>query len=330
MEQMEIFPVRKKEVAQHNNLIFAPFALGSLESKIFISMLERVDRYSEDLPEWPIPVKEIIKHSNGANYEELEKAAKTLTSHSVDIAPADPKKPYRKGFDYKALVITCKHVNGAGYLRCQFHPHIKEYLVNLLGHYTRADLAVLKKFRDERAVRFYWMLKARFYSTDEVQITVEECRQALLPKGSTSYEYPNDFKKYILDKVIKPEIDKTDVAYRYGEPVKKGNKTIAWSFIREEGAVTVVPEAPLPLSSKLVERLEEIPIDEKGIRLIGQMLGQQVKGQEVTEDYINFVIYYLKTDSATNPSKYSKPLGGYIINHVVDGRLAKKYKAKLG
>lgn len=323
MEQMELFITPRKEVAQHNNLIFAPFALGSIESKIFISMLERVDRNGEELPEWRIPLTEILIRRDGDAYEQLKKAAYTLKSQVVDIAPADPTKPYRKKFKLRSIVDKCDHEHGSGYLICQFHQDVKEYLLKLVGHYTKADLAVLKTFKDERSVRFYWMLKARFYNTDTVQITVEECRQTLLPKDSKSYQNPSDIKKHILDKVILPELENTDCAFEYGSPIKYGNKTLAWTFIKNAGKAVILQPSPIMLSDKLIQRLEDIPIDEKGIRRISEIVGQEINGVLLDEGYIHFIIKRILDDS----NKYTSP-GGAIINFITKGRLAKDYQKK--
>jgi hypothetical protein len=76
-----------REVAQHNHLIFAPFALGSLESIIFISMLERISRTDTVFQEWKIPVTDILPHRNGHYFELLKKARENLVGYVVDIAP---------------------------------------------------------------------------------------------------------------------------------------------------------------------------------------------------------------------------------------------------
>jgi hypothetical protein len=53
--QIDLLEGFNQEVAQHNNLIFAPFALGSLENRIFIAMLERTNRFDSHFSEPSFP-----------------------------------------------------------------------------------------------------------------------------------------------------------------------------------------------------------------------------------------------------------------------------------
>lgn len=322
MAQLPLFPLPVVEVAQHNNLIFAPFALGSIESKIFISMLERVDRNGEELPEWRIPITEILSRRDGDSYEQLKKAAYSLKAEIVDIAPVNPTYPARKQFKLRSIIDKCDHESGSGFLICQFHQDVKEYLLRMVGNYTKADLAVLKKFKDERSVRFYWMLKARFYNTDTVTITVEECRFTLLKRNSKSYQNPSDIKKHILDAVVKPELAKTDCAFEYGQPVKSGNKTLAWTFIKLIDATNVLPPTPIGLSDKLIKSLEIIPIDLKGIRRIAEAVGNSINNLLIDEGYVFFTIHRYQADK----EQVKKSIGGAIIKAVETGKFAKEYQ----
>lgn len=324
MNQIELFVSPSKEVAQHNNLIFAPFALDSIESRIFISMLERIERSAESFPEWRIPVNEIIKHSGGSYYEELKKARFAIIRYAVDIAPANSNgKKYSKP---RTIVLKCDHEEGKGYIICQFHEHMREYLLKLLGNFTRADLSVLKNFKDEKSVRFYWMLKSRFYNQDIVTISVEECRKCLLPEGSTAYIYPNDFKKHVLEKIIKPELNNTDCAFDLGEPIKSGNKTTAWTFKKRTGSVTPIAPTPITISDKLIEELKSCGIDEKGLRKINEVRNKIINGVLIDEDFIRYVANTRKQEKAQQ--KDIENLGGYIVDTITKGWLSSQYTSK--
>ncbi|MDJ1472351.1 replication initiation protein [Cytophagaceae bacterium DM2B3-1] len=336
-QQLEIFSAKPKEVRQHNNLIFAPFAMGSVESKIFISMLERINRTDTEFPLWRIPLSEILPRKDGDSYEHLKKAAVALKSQVIDIAPVDPMNPNRKRFRLRSIVDKCDHDSGTGFLLCQFHPDVKEYLLNLIDNYTPADLATLKMFKDERTVRFYWMLRARFRyeesrmaktstvsETVKIQITVEECRNCLL-KDIKSYPNPKDIKRHILEKVVKPEIDKTDCAFEFGDPVKQGNKTLAWTFIRRSGSVTVLPLEPLRISAKLIEALEGMPLDSKGIRRISDALCMDTDGFEASEAFVWFLLHKLTTSK--DKDKIASP-GGQLIRWIEDRKFKTEFLKK--
>jgi hypothetical protein len=321
MEQLTLFTHPPVEVAQHNNLIFAPFALGSLENRIFISMLERIDRNGEHFDEWRIPITDILKHRGGNYYEELDKARKALVGLVVDVAPIKPEG--KRSSRPRTIVYKCDHDEGKGYIICQFHEHMREYLLRLVGNYTRADLAILKSFKDEKSVRFYWMLKSRFFNKTEVVITVEECRQCLLPIGSKAYPNPTELKKHVLERVIKPEIDKTDCAFEFGNPVKAGVRTQAWTFVRQDGALSLLEPEPISLPAALIEELENLPLDRKGIQRINDYFHKEVKGITVDEAFIRFVIATRRKESQ---SKEISNLGGYIVDTITEGWLAKQYQ----
>lgn len=264
-----------QEVAQHNNLIFAPFALASMESRIFITMLSYIDRkklIDEAFPEWHIPILDIMPHKNGYYFEDFKKAARNIVAYVVDIAPVDGKK---KKTMPRTIVRKCDHEEGKNYAVCQFHEDMKDYLLKLIGNFTRADLAVLKNFKDEKSVRFYWMLKSRFYNSNKIIITVEECRTCLLEKGSTTYPFPSELKKHILQKTIKDELSNTDCAFEIGKTVKNGNTTVGWEFIRKEGSFTLLEAAPNRLTGELIAILKSCQMDKKGIQKINELLGKK-------------------------------------------------------
>lgn len=330
MTQIDIFkptPLSStKEVAQHNNLIFAPFALGSYESKMFISMLERIDRNepNESFPEWRIPMTEIISGKGGSAYEEIKKARHALVGYVVDIAPAHTK--VKKSMP-RTIVKKCDHEEGKGYIICQFHEDMKEYLLKLIGNFTRADLSVLKNFKDEKSVRFYWMLKSRFYNQiTSTTITVEECRKCLLPKDSKSYTFPNDFRKHILERIIQKELEITDCAFEIGQPVKNSRQTVAWTFHLKQGSLTLLGHQPLQLSDSIISMLESCVVDAKGIRRINDSLGKEIKGVVVDETFIRYVVSTLKQAKQKKGSEIAN-LGGYIVDSIVKGYLCEQYLA---
>lgn len=331
MTQTQIFSlstlptiVANQEVAQHNNLIFAPFALASTESKIFITMLSYIDRKKlsdENFPEWQIPITDIIPHRNGYYFEEFKKAARNLVSYVVDIAPTEDKK--RKTMP-RTIVRKCDHEEGKGYAVCQFHEDMKEYLLKLIGSYTRADLAVLKNFKDEKSVRFYWMLKSRFYKGNEVIITVEECRNCLLEKGATTYPYPNDLKKHILDKTIQQELSFTDCAFEIGKIIKNGKSTVGWTFIRKEGSYTLLEPSPIQLSDTLLSLLASCRVDKKGLAKINEMMGTTINGVLVNEKFVSYVATERRKEKQAKGDKIGN-LGGYIIDTIKEGWLCRQF-----
>lgn len=329
MTQVQLFsggpkePSPLQEVAQHNHLIFAPFAMASMESRIFISMLERINRSDESFPEWKIPFKDIMLHRNGYYFEEFKKAARNIVSYVVDIAPTDGKQ--RKTMP-RTIVRKCDYEEGRGFIICQFHEDMKEYLLKLIGNFTRADLAVLKNFNDEKSVRFYWMLKSRFYKGDKVVITVEECRKCLLPQGATSYPFPNDFRKHILEKTIQKDLLSTDCAFDIGSPIKSGKTTIAWHFLRRSGGCTVVKSQPVALSVELTALLEACGIDKQGIGKIADLLGQVIGGVEVDEKFIRYVVMARKEEKHKKGDKVFN-LGGYIVKTIREGWYCQQYLA---
>lgn len=239
-------------------VIFAGISLGSLESKIFISMLECLregSSTSKPMQVWRIPVSQLLPSSGGNGYQQLLKARHSLVSHLVDI---EVEEGGVKHVHPQTLVKMCDHALGSGYILCQFHEHMKPFLEQLLSGFTSTELSMLKTINHAQSLRFYSLLKDKFEKAFSVIISVEECRECLLEKGSAAYSFPSDLRKHIIERIIQKELEPTDCAFLIKDTMKDGRQTVGWRFEqrKEKQKVYSSPTPPSAIGSKPAKRTE--------------------------------------------------------------------------
>ncbi len=83
--QFELFKTQEnRDLAQHNNLITGRYSMGVIESRIFISMLARLNKSDTSFDWIRIPINEVISTLDGDSYKSLKEACDNLTGFKIN------------------------------------------------------------------------------------------------------------------------------------------------------------------------------------------------------------------------------------------------------
>jgi hypothetical protein len=130
---------------------------------------------------------------------------------------------------------------GSGCITLQFHPRLKDVLINLRERFSTVPLKTVFRLQGGYAIRWYEMLQSKKY-LKTFTMSVEELRQWL---QITDGQLPavKDLRKRAID-ISKAELDhKADLTFVYS-PTKVGKRITGWRF-------TVQNNRPRPVQRQL-------------------------------------------------------------------------------
>ena len=241
--QPELLPL----VVQHNALVNARFSFSTLETRLFLALLVRVNRGDIAFDVCRIPIKELSpdSHSN-ALYADVDEMTKKLAARVLHIEVLGPngervKQPDRIN---RPLMYQCDYIKSEGVVEARFSDGVRDYLLDLRHNFTQAQLPQLLLIRSAASHRIYWLVKeyAQQGKTQR-EVEVSELRNLL---GLTT-EYANrfdHFKTRVLDRA-QAELATTDLPITL-EFIRRGKAvhTIRFLFAATAMALpTAVPDA---------------------------------------------------------------------------------------
>lgn len=309
--QLELFQhTAMKELAQHNYLITAKYQMGVVETRIFISMLARINRTDTEFNLIKIPITEVITNQDGDGYTQLKKAAKNLSGFRINTRILD-----KDNFDYITIIERVKYTRGDPYIYAMFTNSAKPYLLQLAGNFTTAQLQQLIHFRNPHTPRIYWLLRM-LYNTDHYKMSVSDLKTMLLgEEGLKMYEEYKDFRRRILTPVIN-ELANSDCPVEIIE--EKTGRAFTHITFKLKTKATANAESLL-IQNELFNELLSLQISLKVI----MRMNDCIKNSEFDEGYIKYVIK-IKKEASTHGK--IKKLAGAITDAVLKKYLLTEYK----
>lgn len=219
-----------RRVTQHNYLINTPFKLGIIENRLFTLMLTTIYKGDEDFKETFIPVNHIISYKAGtAAYKSIQDACKKL--HSLTLSLKSIENPDVL-LDDVHVFRRMKLIKGKG-VYGWFDPMIKDYLLDLKGNFTTAQIEELLSLKSAHSHKMYWLLhsyKDIFdnYGRQPEELLVDDLRNMLL-EDTSKYKMYGEFKKFILKPACE-ELKGTELAFEY-EELKTGKAITRIQFL---------------------------------------------------------------------------------------------------
>jgi hypothetical protein len=305
-------------VVQHNALVNARFNFSTLETRLFLALLVRVNRGDINFSVYRIPIKEISPESNSnALYTDVDKMTKKLAARVLHIEVLGPngeriKQPDRMN---RPLMYQCDYIKSEGVVEARFNEGVREYLLNLRNNFTQAQLSQLLLIRSSASHRIYWLVKEYAQQGKTYRdIEVSELRNVL---GLTT-EYANrfdHFKARVLDRA-QTELATTDVPitmelFRQGKAVR----TIRFHF----ASTTKVLALVAPEEGSWQALLLKTGIAEKSLLAIQT----KVDAGEYSEGYIRYVVATTEAQVATGKVK---KLAGAVFKALTDNYLLPAYE----
>jgi plasmid replication initiation protein len=285
-------------VVQHNALVNARFSFSTLETRLFLALLVRINRGDTTFSVCRIPVKELSPDSiNNALYAEVDEMAKKLATRVLHIEVLGPngeriKQPDRMN---RPLMYQCDYIKSEGVVEARFSEGVREYLLDLRHNFTQAQLPQLLLIRSPASHRIYWLVKEYAQQGKTYRdIDVNELRKVL---GLTT-EYANrfdHFKARVLDRA-QAELATTDVPitmefFRQGKAVR----TIRFHF----ASTTKTLALATPEEGSWQGLLIKTGIAEKSLLAIQAKLA----AGDYPEGYIRYVVATVEAQVSTWLSK---------------------------
>ncbi|MDB5269654.1 MAG: hypothetical protein JWP58_2694 [Hymenobacter sp.] len=317
-----------KLVVQRNDLVNARFALTTLEMRLFMAMLARVDRDDTEFHELRIPVTEVValsgRRPSSNDYQQLKDMCALLASRVIYVErPSKKKKAKRAGqaveeapsFSNTPLMAYADYSSEERALVVRFNDRVREHLLQLNdGNFTQAQLMQLLKLKSAHSYRIYWLLK-QYGSFGTRTIRVDELKRVLDLEGQ--YKQFPLFKLRVLDRA-RHELAQTNLAFEYDFIRGKGNSVeeIRFRFAPVAGEV-LLPS--LPATTEWQKALLEVGVSASSMATIGELLD---KG-EIAPGYVQYVVHQQRTKS--NQGKI-KSLAGAVFTAITKGHLAEEYR----
>lgn len=280
--QLELLPKQDKIVVQHNNLINAKFDLIPSELKIFLYLLAQIDpKKDTEFKAHQIPISFISTSTGGRTYKDIKEYAENLTKKTIQIESLSSKN--RKKFIGLPLFGRVEYIEGANCVQASFNAEVKDFLLDLKGNFTKAELKHLLNIKNSHSFRIYWLLKQNKIYGQRL-INYKKLREILMIGEDTYKEFPN-FRRKVLDKALGDLAD-TDVAFDF-KMVKTGKSVTDILFILRDNKKILPPD-----SSETVSIFETLTPQQK-------IAYKAMANNGLTKDQADYNIMKIKPDVIT-------------------------------
>jgi hypothetical protein len=308
-------------VVQHNALVNARFSFSTLETRLFLALLVRINRGDTTFSVHRIPIKEISPDSSSnALYADVDEMTKKLAARVLHIEVLGPngeriKQPDRMN---RPLMYQCDYIKSEGVVEARFNEGVRDYLLNLRHNFTQAQLSQLLLIRSSASHRIYWLVK-EYAQQGKIyrDIEVSELRNVL---GLTT-EYANRFdhlKARVLDRA-QAELATTDVPFTM-EFFRQGKAVRTIRFHFASTAKVLIPAAPEEGSWQAL--LIRTGIAGKSLPAIQAKL----EAGDYPEGYIRFVVTTMEAQVSAGKVK---KLAGAVFKALTDKYLLPAYEKQL-
>lgn len=222
---------KKEDVLMKNNmLVTARYSLSLVQSRIFITMLYKLQKDSSGTMSCTISTQEfksIINNKNQQSPKQITKMLKELMSKIISFKLEKENKTNNIWSEY-TLINGYDYDDELDTFRIECSPRVYELLMSYLDiGYTPINMQVWLSLNNTSAQRLYDLLRLWSYSKNTITYTVDELRELFMMENK--YKNYNDFKK----KVIVPAVDTLNNTNMFDisfEESKKGKKINAIDF----------------------------------------------------------------------------------------------------
>jgi hypothetical protein len=334
--QVNLFADNKPEptsklVVQRNDLINARFALTTLEMRLFMAMLARIDRADSEFHELRIPVTEVVavsgRRPSSNDYAQLKDMCALLASRVIYVERPSKKKAKRGGqaleevapsFSNTPLMAYADYSSEERALVVRFNDRVREHLLQLNdGNFTQAQLMQLLKLKSAHSYRIYWLLK-QYGSFGTRTIRVDELKRVLDLEGQ--YKQFPLFKLRVLDRA-QQELAQTNLAFDY-ELIRGKNNSVEEIRFRFTPVTSEVLLPSLPATTEWQKALLEVGVSASSMAAIGEL----IERKEIEPSYVQYVVQQQRTKSKQGKIK---SLAGAVFTAITKGHSLEEYRQVL-
>ena len=291
--------IGSKLVVQRNDLVNARFALTTLEMRLFMAMLSRIQRDDTEFSEMRIPVTEVIalsgRRPSSNDYQQLKDMCSLLASRVLYIERPSQKKRSNKSveeapsFSNTPLMAYADYSSEERALVVRFNDRVREHLLQLNeGNFTQAQLMQLLKLKSAHSYRIYWLLK-QYGSFGSRTVRIDDLKHLLDLEGQ--YKQFPLFKLRVLDRA-QLELAQTNLAFEYDLMRGKGKRVEQIRFRFAPVASEALLPAP-PVPAEWESALLEAGVSAGSVAAVGEMLEKK----EIEPGYVLFVVNQQRSKS---------------------------------
>lgn len=212
-------------------------------------------------------LKQIVGGNGGSFYTRLNATAQAMTGRSIGMSSEDGKT-----FDYIAVVTRATCANGV--FTIEYNGAVRNLLVDLQRNYSKLNLAIQMRFKNNYAFRLYELLKQKcFHAKGDttskenvymvrmglaelklelgiVNAELDSVKKVLKNKKNPDFEkalevspermFDNwyDFRRSVLEKALKEINEQSDIFVEY-TPIRQGTggKVVGIDFTIQQSAI---------------------------------------------------------------------------------------------
>lgn len=189
------------------------YDLSIEEQRIILTLASMVQPEDQDFKSYQIKIADFIEMlgiSSKTKYTELPKITKELMRKVFEISDEETGKLIQV-----AWLSAVVYEKNSGVIELEFSPHLKPYMLNLKGFYTKYKLHNVLSMKSKYSPRLYELLKLNEYQKKGFSVHIDELRK--LFKAENIYPKYNDFKKHIILKSQEELEQFSDIRFEFVE-----------------------------------------------------------------------------------------------------------------
>jgi len=209
-------------IVKGNDLVEARYRLTLTQQRLVLYLIAQINKGDTDFQTYALSVADFCKYLqiNPNNiYEEFVAISTSLVTKSLLI---------QKGTEtiVAAWLSSAVYNSKTGTITLRFAPELKEFLLELKGHFTKYALKHVKEFRSTYSIRLYELLK-QYENLGARTFEVEDLKEILQIKDL--YKDYNLFKQRVILTAQSEINQKSDIQFDFVE-IKTGRKVTALKF----------------------------------------------------------------------------------------------------
>ena len=218
--------LNEKNIVMKNNIIIkAKYNISTLENRVFLMLLYKLQRNTEDIIKCEIShdeFKSIIKKKQASSVDSISNLLVNLRKQSIYFKDEE-------GWGEYGFINGFKYIKSRKTFKIEASKEIHNYIRNYLETgYTPINLAIFFGLINPNAQRFYDLLRLWSGTKSIINYKIDELKELLMVEGK--YERYNDFKRRIIVPAVK-ELNKTGCFEIDFKENKVGRKVDSIDFI---------------------------------------------------------------------------------------------------
>ena len=315
------------------------YELSTEEQRIILTLSSMVQPEDESFKLYQIKIADFIEMlgiSSQTKYTELPKITKELMRKVFEISDEETGKLIQV-----AWLSAVVYEKNSGVIELEFSPHLKPYMLNLKGFYTKYKLHNVLSMKSKYSPRLYELLKLNEYQKKGFSVHIDELRK--LFKAENVYKNYNDFKKKVIIKAQEELELYSDIRFEFTE-VKAVRKVSYINFYvfkntptakKKTNKTSNAPKTKKELNTekiineqeKDILKAEKVKIDFDLVYEAFLKLTQEEQSEIELEAYNDFLKESESTDNKISKGIFEKSKKPLIIKKFKEQKINSKKKS---